>query len=244
MIGTGMIILSLLFGLSIWMGVFFWVYWYMRVRMLALAKGKYYARPVALFLSGMGGFLVTLGMLYLSVFLLSTFPLAIGLVYGLGGLAGMVGWLIYLLRRFTQRKERAEFDAAHPLPRMQIWMQDIYAVVFYFAIYMSVIYGSGRAARRDPLEVSATVVYLLLAIVVSFYFSLDVCRRSLKLQRPLLRVLFIAGVALYTSLLMIVPAWLAWRAWRYALWQSGEVMGVDVIQAHRRDQLHVLGVQS
>lgn len=115
----------------------------------------------------MGGFLVTIGILYLSVFLLSTFPLALGLVFGLGGLAGMLGWLVYLLRRFAQRKERTEFDDAHPLPRMQVWMQDMYAVVFYFAIYMAVIYGSGKPAQRDALEVAATVVYLLLAIVVS-----------------------------------------------------------------------------
>lgn len=124
---------------------------------------------------------------------------------------------------------------------MQVWMQDMYAVVFYFAIYMAVIYGSGKAAQRDALEVAATVVYLLLAIVVSFYFSLDVCRRSLKLQRPLPRVLFIAGVALYTSLLMIVPAWLAWR---YALWQSGGVMSADMVQACHREQLQAMGVQA
>ncbi|MCW8130402.1 MAG: hypothetical protein KIS92_08645 [Planctomycetota bacterium] len=218
----------------VYLGVFFWVYLYMRMRLESLAKGKYYGRPVMLFLMGMGGFFVTVLALWLVVLMgraLNNYSFLLFML-ALGG-SGSLGWVIYFYRKFRDRKLRKAFDESHPVPKLQLWMQDMFAPAVFFATYMGFYLSWGRTGS-DPQQVFVLAAYAILCTAVGLFFALDVCRRSMKLQRPIPRLLFISGVLVYTTFFFIVPTWMTWRAWLYALWKSDQNLGLDMLQHQRQ----------
>ncbi|MCZ7647913.1 MAG: hypothetical protein M5U26_22085 [Planctomycetota bacterium] len=239
----GPLALGLLIGLGFYAGYFFWVYWYVKLRLKRMAEGKYSERPVALFVFGLLGFIVAAvsvgmllaGMIYVAASLGMGSLAWIGLsLVGLGvGGAGCIGWVVVFFQRLASKSERLRYERKHPAPKLHLFMQDLYAAAFCFGIYMAFQSGFGDAFGNefggDPLPLAGMAAWVILAMSCGLYFALDACRRSLRLQRPLPRLAFVFGTILFTTLTSLIPAWLGWRAWRYAMFKADWALGQDLL---------------
>ncbi len=241
----GFSIIPIFLGLAIYGGFFFWIYWYLRTRLKSMADAKYHGRPIALFLFGLLGFIVA-GFIILAPFFLLGYSMgsaASGLIWiviigiiGVGGL-GSIGWIILFFKGRSEKVERQRFEAKHPLPKLQLTMLDLFAAAFGFGAYMAFQSKYGKMVSSDTTSVATLSAWIILSMSCGLYFALDVCRRSLRLQRPLPRLFFVLGVMLYTVMTSLIPAWVSWRAWRYALFKAGWVVGKDMqIQAEASAQ--------
>lgn len=226
-------LIAMLVGLAFYAGFFFWVYWYMRVRLTGMAETKYRGRPVALFVLGVFGFIVSVAMVIGISIALSALGEAGVMVLGLGfvaiGATGAIGLIVLLVQRLSSKRERKRFEKEHPVPKLQLWMQDMFAAAFCFGIYMALQTGLGnQVSGGDPMSAFALSAWVLLAMGCGLYFAMDVCRRSLRLQKPIPRLMLVVGVVLATTLCSLIPVWLSWRAWRYALYKAHWVLGEDL----------------
>ena len=241
---------GLLLGLGFHLGIFFWVYWYLRMRLLSMACDTHRGRPIKLFILGLLGFMVSVVMVYGLLAGLtyvcvmdarrggsSNSLIGLTILLGAMGLAGAIGWLVVGVQRLACRAEMKRFEAAFPLPKLQLWMQDLLAAAFFFALYMGFLQGFGSKLNRSTEEVVALSAWVMLCMGCGLFFALDVCRRSLRLQAALPRFLFLFGVMLFTTITFLVPAWLTWRAFRFALWRAGWVLGKDLERKQRAEKM-------
>jgi len=239
---SGFVIFAIIVGFSFYAGIYFWIYWVLRLRLSGMAREKYHGRPVALFLWGILGFLAVVLMLYglfIIISLLSGGGGLVAVIFAIliiAGLTGAIGWIVLGLKRRNSRQERRSFAAAHPLPKLQLWMQDLLAAAFCFAMYMTFQQSLGELLEYDSWTMAAFSSWVIFCLACGLYFALDVCRRSLRLQQPKPRFFFIMGMMLFTMLANLIPAWLTWRAWRYAMWKAGWVLGDDLIQKQRSER--------
>ncbi len=228
-------------GILFCLGLLFWVYGYVRLRLKRLAAEKYRGRPVALFLLGILFFFAASAMVFGVFALLHVFHelprfFRGSLLLGISAVGG-IGLIMLLIQRFGTRTERARFEKEHPLPRLQFWMQDLFAVVFCFGIYMAMLSRLGNWVSNDTPSAFPLAAFVLLAMGAGMYVALDLCRRSRRLQKPLPRLLLVFGLVSFTALTVLIPVWLSWLAWRYALYESGWVLDKDreQEQAHGRN---------
>ena len=218
--GSGIPTYAVIFVLSVMLAVpaalMFHAYFYIRSRAEALAKGKYKDRPVSLFYATLGGAVLSLiGVTLLFIFLSRVPIVGVILIFALP--VGLVGWIVLGIKAFTQRSLYRKFLAEHPLPKLQMWMLDMYVAVFFFGCSMALSAGFKPKTEVEFYEVICWALYLMVAQGLSFYAALDVCRRSENLKQPKLRVLFLLSILIYGTFLFVL-AWLSWRAWRRALW--------------------------
>ena len=243
------LIIGLIFGLAFYGGSFFWIYWCLRLRLTSMARGKHRGRPVMLFILGLLGFLVAVVLIYALVWSISVaagstaLTIVFVLVFLVAGGGGAIGWIVLGIKGFRDREARRRFDAQHPLPKLQLYMQDLILTAFFFALYMGFQQGFGSRIQANAEYVIALSAWVMLCIACGLYFALDICRRSLRLQAPRPRFFFLFGVLLVTTITVLVPAWLTWRAWRYALWQAGWVLGRDLEEKRSADRLNAGAVE-
>ncbi len=233
----------------LYLGFFFWIYLHMRSRLKHMAKGKYRGRPVALFLMGVLGFFATSAIVF-GVFALLYLPNALRMsivipifCLGFGG-SGVIGSIVLLIGYFGAKAERARFQKEHPLPKLQLWMQDLFAVAFCFGIYMAMLSRLGNWVSNDTPSAFPLAAFVLLAMGAGMYVALDLCRRSRRLQKPLPRLLLVSGLVFFSALSSLIPVWLSWQAWRYALYKAGWVLGDDAREKEVRGREAGAGLEA
>lgn len=213
---SGAVIVILFVMLAFPTGLMFYAYFYLRSRVESLAKDKYRDQPVFLFYATLGGAVFSFVGVSLLFGILSTVPIVnVYLVLALP--VGLVGWILLGIKALRQRPLYRKFLAEHPLPKLQMWMLDMYVAVFFFGFSMTLSISFKSRVQAESYEVICWALYLMFAQGLSFYAALDVCRRSENLKHPKLRVLFLLSVLIYGTFLFVL-AWLAWCAWRRALW--------------------------
>ncbi len=216
------LVLGLLLVLGFWSGLVFFNYIYLRSKLETLAKESHQEKPVSLYYSALGRVLVSLFVTFFILLFLLLIPGLNLLLILLAAVVGFCGWVVLGIQAYTQRSQYRKFLVAHPLPNLQMWMQDMYLAVFFFGICMALLFGFKRNVSAEPEIVYLWSLYLILAQGFSFYSAMDVCRRSVALKEPVYRAWFLLSILLYGTFLLI-PAWMAWRAWRRALWQAALV---------------------
>ena len=134
--------------------------------------------------------------------------------------------------------ERQQFLREHPPPKFQFWMQDLYVAVFLYGSSMIfVLWQIGDAPEQYKESTTlAFVFYLLLVQGFAVYAAFDAMRRCAPPLTAKRRIVFLTIVMLYSSFLSVFT-WLAWRSWRYALRHSGWVLGADLQEKQRADQM-------
>lgn len=150
---------------------------------------------------------------------------AIGILNGVVVFAGIVvaptGVLCIvadLYQRYFSPRGHLLYWRAHPRPKLQFRMMDCYAGLFVYGMTMAIFAAPARHAELDVASVAGCAVFFLLGEGFGFFVALDVLRHTRRLERPLHRTLFVAGLAAYSSVLFPLT-FLSWRAWRYAAWK-------------------------
>ncbi|MBE7465681.1 MAG: hypothetical protein HS116_19585 [Planctomycetes bacterium] len=238
-----MTLIGMLVGIGFYAGFFFWGYWLIRLRLRRLAQSKYRGRPIVLFSYGLVGYLViTLGIGFLLGLLMyvlmsgspGSMPWIILAIVGAGVCGtGGIGWIVLFFQHRSGKAERLSYAEAHPVPKLQLFMQDLFAAAFCFGVYMAFQSGFDDSLPGDAVAMLALAAWVILAMSCGLYFALDVCRRSLCVQQPIPRLALVVGTILFTTLTSLIPAWLGWRAWRYAMLKADWALGQD-LEAQRQ----------
>ena len=218
----------IILGLLMLGGLFFWPYLGTSRVLGDLARQGCHRRPVDLFVYSLFALLIWaligFGFYYLLERILEvSFKVKLGLYLvtaALGGASGYAGWIVMVSRYRDRIPLYENFDRKHAVPRLQCWMQDLLIAVLALGGLMALPHLLAEHADCPPETVYALSVSYFLAAAMGLYFALDVCRRSRRMQRPGARALLVACVVLVTGAVFLIPVWMAWGAWREALFRG------------------------
>ncbi|MCK6474983.1 MAG: hypothetical protein L6R28_24955 [Planctomycetes bacterium] len=221
--GIAPALLGIFLVVGIYIGLPYFMYAVLRTHLASTYRTKVEADPWHIFRWGWAciTLMAVLGYAFLFLLLISGSFVAFAILGVGAGAIGAVWLIVDFARRFLGGQNPKPFWKRHPPPTLQYGMVDLYVALLVYGLTMAIFAAPAKYSRLDQNEVVFLALFFLLGEGIAFYAALDVLRRTAHLKRPGYRALFLGLLMAYSSIFWFFT-WMAFRAWRFALWKQGE----------------------